>query len=104
MRASQVAPARVTSPRNAGRFKGFRALGRGRMRGSHLNLGAHVWGLILRKWPSLAALSEVIAGIQHIDPLKNCAAETKKRLVGKSADCTSVFKEKDRLHSEKICV
>ena len=56
-RASQVAPARVTSTRSAGRFKGFRDLERGRMRGSHLNLGAHLWGLILRKWPSLAALS-----------------------------------------------
>ena len=41
-RASQVTPARITLPRSAGRFKGFRALERGRMRGSHLNLGAHV--------------------------------------------------------------
>ena len=41
-RASQVTPARVTSSRSAGRFKDFRALGRGRMRGPHLNLGAHV--------------------------------------------------------------
>ena len=56
-RASQVVPARVTSPRSAGRFKGFRALERGRMRGSHLNLGAHLWGLILFKCPLLAALS-----------------------------------------------
>ena len=56
-RVSQVTPARVTSPRSAGRFKGFRALERGRMRGSHLNLGAHLWGLILRKRPLLAALS-----------------------------------------------
>ena len=56
-RASQVTPARVTSPRSAGRFKGFRTLECGRMRGSHLNLGVHFWGLILRKWPPLAALS-----------------------------------------------
>ena len=56
-RASQVTSARVTSPRSAGRFKDFRALERGRMRGAHLNLGVHLWGLILRKWPSLAALS-----------------------------------------------
>ena len=44
-RASQVTPARVTSPRSAGRFKGFRALEHGRMWGSHLSLGAHfgVW-------------------------------------------------------------
>ena len=56
-RASQVTPARVTSPRSAGRFKGFRALGRGRMLGSHSVLGAHFWGLTLRKCPSFAALS-----------------------------------------------
>ena len=37
-RASQVTPARVTSPRSAGRFKGFRTLERGRMRGSHPTL------------------------------------------------------------------
>ena len=44
-RASQVTPARITSPRSAGRFKGFRTLERGRMWGSHLSLGAHfgVW-------------------------------------------------------------
>ena len=56
-RVSQVTPARVTSPRSAGRFKGFRALERGRMRGSYSGLGAHFWGLILHRWPLLAALS-----------------------------------------------
>ena len=39
-RASQVTPARVTSPRSAGRFKGFRALEGVRMWGSHLSFGA----------------------------------------------------------------
>ena len=52
-----MTPAQITPPHSAGRFKGFRALEHGRMRGSHLNLGAHFWGLILRKWPLLAALS-----------------------------------------------
>ena len=56
-RASQVTPTRATSSRSAGRFKSFRDWERGCMWGSHLNLGAHSWGLILRKWPLLAALS-----------------------------------------------
>ena len=70
-RASQMTSARVTLSRSAGRFKDFRALERGRMRGSHLNLGAHVWGLILHKWPLLAALSGGHCGdIAHRPPQK----------------------------------
>ena len=59
-RASQVTPARVTSPRSAGRFKGFRALERGRMWGSHLSLGAHfgVWYCAnAHGWPLSAGVS-----------------------------------------------
>ena len=55
-RGSQVAPARVTTPRSAGRFKGFRALKPGRIRGSHSARWGHCWGLILLKCPWVAAL------------------------------------------------
>ena len=59
-RASQVTPARVTSSRSAGRFKGFRALEHGRMWGSHLSLGAHfgVWYCAnAHGWPLSAGVS-----------------------------------------------
>lgn len=56
-RGSQVAPARITTPRSAGRFKGFQALKRGCIRGSHSTRWDHHWGLILLKCPRLAAFS-----------------------------------------------
>lgn len=56
-RGSQAPSAQVTTPRNAGRFKGFRALKRGCMRGSHSTRWGHHWGLILLKCPRLAAFS-----------------------------------------------
>ena len=59
-RASQVTPARVTSPRSAGRFKGFRALERWRTWESHLSLGAHfgVWYCAkAHGWPLSAGVS-----------------------------------------------